>query len=189
MQQYNTNLLVNPILPTSVPAPVGQLSLELPLDPSMPESYEDLLNTLDIPQYPIFDNMPQNTGNNIEPHMEDFTKCMEELKVDDSNEKKSSSTDSDGIPKRLPSRPNPPLLKTPHKLRYLRASDEFKRYFNDIDRNNDGKISFDELKACLKNRDVSSYEYFSDETIRMLIQTFDDGTYIYINTKKKKKEE
>ncbi|KAI8887663.1 EF-hand [Backusella circina FSU 941] len=183
MQQYHTNLLVNPMLTTSVPDPVAQINPQVPIDTNEAESFEKFLHSLEIPQFPATENVLQTTGNNIEPFMEDFTRCMEKLKVDESNIQRPGHSDPNGIPKILPSRPNPPLLQVPYNLRYIRASEEFKRYFNDIDMDNDGKISFEELKACLKNRDVSSYTNFSDETIEMLIQTFDDDNDKQISIK------
>lgn len=69
------------------------------------------------------------------------------------------------------SRPHPPILKDGPI--YVRPSEDFIEYFDEIDDDDSGTISFSELKGSLFNKGQHSHQNFNDQAIWTLIEMFD----------------
>jgi hypothetical protein len=71
----------------------------------------------------------------------------------------------------LPSRPRPPILK--NGPNYVMPSPGFIAYFQEIDADDSGTITFDELRDYLHNKDKTNPRHFNDEAVSTLIEMFD----------------
>lgn len=71
----------------------------------------------------------------------------------------------------MPSRPKPPVLKNGPK--YVMPSPGFTAYFHQIDADDSGTITFDELQDYLHNKDKNNPRHFNNEAVSTLIDMFD----------------